>query len=1023
MSHVTLTVLRIGDGPVARGATVHFLVRADCDLAIGAIVAAVAGPPGEWAEIAVTDRLFAGAEATGLATHASEPWGLTVAGARMAGAAGTQDLFEVQADVTALPGRQTRLHVSLTDLVTVEGVPLPPVSASVAIDLEAVPLVIDDSLEDAHVDVPFHGALSASGNVGRVHWSIAGDTLPPGLLIDEDGRLHGTPVADGEWTCEVTALDEGGGPGRRATATISVRVRPAPLTIIETTLPPLAPGVPYRATLRSRGGRAPIRWSVGELPEGLALHGEVIEGVVAEVPRSYRIEQIRVIAQDAGEPEARAEDLLLLPTLPLVESQRIAMPGAERVALGRDLVLVPYEVRLEVRRRNQAEPAEQDRIRERLRERLISAIVEALLGDAEASVRDAVIDPFDRQARDRAEQRAAMRAQRIRWLQVSLEQIEASRLSLGRDIEVLFDHEPLLGMVGAAPMELRQERLHGIHPMPPRRRSRTGLLWKLLGPYVLGSVRGRIRDAGRNPATEDQSDVKATSSALGVSTRDLERRVDDGNGVPLRSAVVIEERSTRLADRLGLAVALVVTGVLGARAGWMKGLSAIVGTVAAALLGRRLLLRDLEGQFERLDRIVDEWRVVTDVKFEIPYLALGRIECTPGAHRLDVRWTDAAWPVALSDEERIALFGDLSVTVRFRPENPEGWPRLAEPSRFETQTDGNAGTWTASISLAGSDIDLLVADARGEIQLLAGRGDGSFAPPRVFAVCADLGPTLLVGRLDPIGRSSVAATQGRWVRTWLNDGLHGFAEYTVSTALGDGTATALGSGDLDGDGWHEIIVGAGSELCVLDRLEASTRNSGVPPHLLRVPLPLHVGNDALSGVAVSEDVGLPPGMAETPPGNAHALVIARYGGEAILMRNEANGRLGAPLRVPGLEIPDPRRQPVGLVVGRMFGNAVTAVVTTQRPPEALIWLTPAGLAPPRFRLRLPFVPANAAAAPARCGGVLVADRDGGRVFMLAPGLREDLVAVPITFLGGQVHVASNEGVSAAVGVGGVVIYR
>lgn len=120
---------------------------------------------------------------------------------------------------------------------------------------------------DGVVGVAYSADLEIDGGTGPGTW-IATDDLPPGLVLDVNGRLSGTPTAAGTFTFTVQATDETG-----ATATRSLTITIGDGLVVETTtLPPWTVNQPgYNQVLEASGGAGPYTWdiAVGSLPDGL----------------------------------------------------------------------------------------------------------------------------------------------------------------------------------------------------------------------------------------------------------------------------------------------------------------------------------------------------------------------------------------------------------------------------------------------------------------------------------------------------------------------------------------------------------------------------------------------------------------------------------------------------------------------------------------------------------------------------------------------------------------------------------
>lgn len=67
--------------------------------------------------------------------------------------------------------------------------------------------IMTSTLDAGKVGVPYYQQLSASGGSGPYTWSITEGTLPPGLSLNSDGVLSGTPSSPGTFNFVITATD------------------------------------------------------------------------------------------------------------------------------------------------------------------------------------------------------------------------------------------------------------------------------------------------------------------------------------------------------------------------------------------------------------------------------------------------------------------------------------------------------------------------------------------------------------------------------------------------------------------------------------------------------------------------------------------------------------------------------------------------------------------------------------------------------------------------------------------------
>ena len=121
-------------------------------------------------------------------------------------------------------------------------------------------------LPDGVVDLPYSFAFNGYGEFPYV-WEVLGGGLPPGLYLDTDGVLSGTPTTAGTYSFSVQASNAHGADTRLYTLTVYQRP-----VITTTTLGYARLGTAYSSTLTAIG-TMPITWFItdGRLPTGLFL--------------------------------------------------------------------------------------------------------------------------------------------------------------------------------------------------------------------------------------------------------------------------------------------------------------------------------------------------------------------------------------------------------------------------------------------------------------------------------------------------------------------------------------------------------------------------------------------------------------------------------------------------------------------------------------------------------------------------------------------------------------------------------
>ena len=105
---------------------------------------------------------------------------------------------------------------------------------------------------------------------GRQTFHLDSGPLPPGLILTPDGTLKGIALETGSFTFYVEMREPQDDPstcaGKRTQKqfTLRIRARPSITSIPVFSLGPEV-GIPFRLTLRARGGTGIFAWEVGAL--------------------------------------------------------------------------------------------------------------------------------------------------------------------------------------------------------------------------------------------------------------------------------------------------------------------------------------------------------------------------------------------------------------------------------------------------------------------------------------------------------------------------------------------------------------------------------------------------------------------------------------------------------------------------------------------------------------------------------------------------------------------------------------
>lgn len=171
-------------------------------------------------------------------------------------------------------------------------------------------------------------------------------TLPPGLSLDADGRLHGTPTKDGRFPLALVVSDQA---KDSVSGTLMLVIHPAP-AITTTALPEAILGSPYEALIDSVGLDHPT-WTVSGLPPGLSASNEPGPQLRISGTPTTAAKAALTLRADDGRRQALRGGAADAPTaLPLVVSDSFA---PDLAVLPPATAWAPYTHQLGVRGRPQ----------------------------------------------------------------------------------------------------------------------------------------------------------------------------------------------------------------------------------------------------------------------------------------------------------------------------------------------------------------------------------------------------------------------------------------------------------------------------------------------------------------------------------------------------------------------------------------------------------------------------------------------------------------------------------------------
>jgi large repetitive protein len=168
---------------------------------------------------------------------------------------------------------------------------------------------------------------------GRQTFHFDSGMLPPGLTLAPDGTLSGTSFQPGIFQFYVEMREPEDDPancaGKRTQKQFTLKIRRQPWIVSPVVPPRWEAGVPFRMTLRARGGSGIFDWSLasGRLPEGLRIFAD---GSIAGTPRAPGTYRFAAQATDTdGRTLSWTTELSVAPRL-RVQTRRLPPAQAGR---------------------------------------------------------------------------------------------------------------------------------------------------------------------------------------------------------------------------------------------------------------------------------------------------------------------------------------------------------------------------------------------------------------------------------------------------------------------------------------------------------------------------------------------------------------------------------------------------------------------------------------------------------------------------------------------------------------------
>jgi hypothetical protein len=210
--------------------------------------------------------------------------------------------------ITGTPAVGGTFNVNLN--VTDSSNPQQTASTSLSLSIQGLVITSTSPLPSGTAGVAYSFAFAATGGSGQLTWTISGLASRTGLTLSTAGLLSGIPTNPGTYSPTVTVTDAN---NVQASATFSLTIKPALLTVTTTALPIAVVNTAYQTTssapvqLTATGGTLPYSWAVSAstpLPAGLSLNAST--GVISGTPTALGTTNVTFILTDSGSQTATA---------------------------------------------------------------------------------------------------------------------------------------------------------------------------------------------------------------------------------------------------------------------------------------------------------------------------------------------------------------------------------------------------------------------------------------------------------------------------------------------------------------------------------------------------------------------------------------------------------------------------------------------------------------------------------------------------------------------------------------------
>jgi hypothetical protein len=147
-------------------------------------------------------------------------------------------------------------------------------------------------------NIPYNSSVFAENGTNATTFSVTAGNPPPGLTLNANGTITGTPTQSGSFVFTVQAIDPGP-PQQTATTDVTIQIQDL---LVITNFPTFQAieGRPYSSTLQTVNGTAPLHWTAIGLPAGLTINATT--GVISGTPTQANFVFPQIAVSDSSVP-------------------------------------------------------------------------------------------------------------------------------------------------------------------------------------------------------------------------------------------------------------------------------------------------------------------------------------------------------------------------------------------------------------------------------------------------------------------------------------------------------------------------------------------------------------------------------------------------------------------------------------------------------------------------------------------------------------------------------------------------